>query len=124
MSSGTIVEGISKPNMKYKRIVFSTHAMVFIGTNNNIDSRSVPVVALNPSNQYGGHYFMSLYSSKRLHSYNWQDLPIDKDMIDRVQQLAKEEGAPIMETALPIFTWKQRDTDEEYDYNDTWQMHA
>ena len=70
MSSGTIVEGISKPNMKYKMIVFGTHTMVFIGTNNNMNSRSVPAVALNPSNQYGGHYFMSLYSGKRLHSYN------------------------------------------------------
>ena len=58
---------------------------------------------------------MSLYSSKRLHSYNWQDLPIDKDVIDRVQYLAKDEGAPIIETALLIFTWKQKDTDEEYD---------
>ena len=81
MSPATIVTGAPKPNMKHKHIVFGSHAMVFIGTTNKMDSRSVPAIALNASNNHGGHYFMSLYSGKRIHSYEWKEVPIDDDVI-------------------------------------------
>ena len=35
MSPATIVQGVPKPNMKYKRIVFGAYAMVYSGTNNS-----------------------------------------------------------------------------------------
>lgn len=108
MSLSTIIEGMLKPNMKYRHIVFGSHAMVFIGTNNKMDTRSVPAIALNPSNQHDDHYFMSLYSGKQIHSYNWQEIPIDDDVTERIRELAEKEGAPVMETALPTFTWRQR----------------
>ena len=108
LSPASIVEGAPKPNMKYRRIVFGSHAMVFIGTTNTLHTRSVPAVAINPSNYHGGHYFMSLYSGKRLHSYNWEELPIDDGVTDRLESLAEDEGAPVMESALPMFTWRQR----------------
>ena len=60
MSPATIVQGLPKPNMKYNRIFFGSQAMVYVGTNNNMDARSVPAIALNPSNEHGGHYFMTL----------------------------------------------------------------
>ena len=72
MIPATIVIGIPKPNMKHKRIVFGSHAMVYAGTNNKMDARSLPAIALNLSNEHGGHYFMSLYSGKRIHSYEWK----------------------------------------------------
>ena len=55
---------------------------------------------------------MSLYSGKRVHSYNWTDLPIDNDVIHRVEELAKEEEAIIMTKGYPVFTWKHRDLDK------------
>ena len=82
--------------------------MVFAGTNNKMDARSVPAVALHPSNSHGGHYFMSLYSGKRIHSYHWQEAPIDDDIVDRVEALALEEEALVMARGFPTFTWKQR----------------
>ena len=33
---------------------------------------------------------MPLYIGKRLHSYIWEEIPIDQDKIDRFDQLAKE----------------------------------
>ena len=108
MSPATIVLGLPKPNMKYKRIVFGSNALVYTGTNNNMDARSMPAIALNSSNEHGGHYFMSLYSGKRIHSYEWKELPIDEDVIDRVEELAETEEAPEMKRGYLIFTWKQR----------------
>ena len=94
MSPSTIVLGLPKPNMKCKIIVFGVHAMVYTGTNNKMDARNIPVIALNASNEHGGHYFMSLYSGKRMHSYEWKELPIDEEVIARVEELAEEEEAP------------------------------
>ena len=112
MSPSTIVLGLPKPNMKYKTIVFGAHAMVYTGTNNKMDARSIPAIALNSSNEHGGHYFMSLYSGKRIHSYEWKELPIDEEVIARVEELAEEEEAPEMKRGYPIFTWKQRFIEE------------
>ena len=42
LSPATIVQGLPKPNMKYKHIVFGSHAMVYTGTNNKMDARSAP----------------------------------------------------------------------------------
>ena len=98
--------------MKYRAIVFGAHAMVYFGTNNRMDTRSIPAIALNASNEHGGHYFMSLYSGKRIHSYEWKELPIDEEVIARVEELAEEEEAPEMKRGYPTFTWKQRFIDE------------
>ena len=37
---------------------------------------------------------MSLYSGNVLHSYHWEELPINDKMIARVEELAAEEDAP------------------------------
>jgi hypothetical protein len=109
MSPSCIVQGRPNPDMNHKRIVHGSYAMVYIGTKNNMSRRSVPAIALNPSNMHGGHYFMSLYSGKRLHSYEWDELPIDDDVINRVEELATEEDAPIMTDGYPMFEWTPGD---------------
>jgi hypothetical protein len=60
MSPAMIVQGLPNPNLRYKRIVYGSYALVYIGTRNDMRARSVPAIALNPSNMHGGHYFMSL----------------------------------------------------------------
>jgi hypothetical protein len=108
MSLATIVQGLPKPNLKYKRIVYRSYALVHIGTKNDQSARSVPAIVLNPSNEHGGHYFMSLYSGKLLHSYEWKEFPIDEDVINRVEELASREDAPTMINGYPVFTWARR----------------
>jgi len=68
MSPAMIVEGKNNPDMNNKRISFGSHAMVFVGSDNSMKRRSVPAIALDPSNNHGGHYFMNLYTGKKLHS--------------------------------------------------------
>jgi hypothetical protein len=128
MSPAMIVQGLPKPNLKYKRIVYGSYALVYVGTKSDQSARSVPAIALNPSNEHGGHYFMSLYSGKRLHSYEWKELPIDDDVINRVEELASREDAPTMINGYPVFTWAKRnlehlnidheDDDENEELND------
>ena len=84
MSPANIVQGKPNPDMNHKRIVHGSYAMVYTGTKNDMNRRSVPAIALNASNQHGGHYFMSLYSGKRLNSYEYSELPIEDEVIKRV----------------------------------------
>ena len=52
---------------------------------------------------------MSLHSGKRIHSYKWDVLPIDKYVIERVKALAKDEEQPEMHNGYPIFEWAPGD---------------
>ena len=105
MSPAMIVEGKQNPDMSLKRISFGSHAMVYIGTTNTMKRRAVPAIALDESNDHGGYYFMNLYTGKRLHSYNWEELPIDDETIDRVEELAKNEKAKKLTDNYPLFEW-------------------
>jgi hypothetical protein len=112
MSPAMIVQGVLKPNIKNKRIVYGSYALVYTGTSNNMKARSIPAIVLRASNQHGRHYFMSLYSGKRIHSYEWKELPVDDDVIERVEELAENEETPLMRNGYPVFTWKQRVLDD------------
>ena len=68
--------------------------------------RSVPAIALDPSNDNGGHYFMNLYTGKKLHSYHWQELPIDDETIDRVEELGMTEAQRRLTDNYPLFVWE------------------
>ena len=105
VSPAEIVQGRPKPDMRCKRIVYGSYAMVHSDTKNNMKARSVPSIALNPSNMHGGHYFMSLYSGKVLHSYNWEEIPINDEVIGRVEELASEEDAPRVSEGCLLFEW-------------------
>ena len=84
-------------------IVFGSYALVYTRTTNNNKPRAVPAIALRRSNNAGGHYFMSLHSGKRIHGYEWEELPIDEHVIERVEALAEAEKQPIMHRGMPSF---------------------
>ena len=105
LSPATIVEGKPKPDLSKEMITFGSYALVYESTTNTMKPRSVPAIALKRSNNAGGHYFMSLYSGKRIHGYKWEVLPIDDHIIARVEQLAEDEKQPIMNRGMPFFEW-------------------
>ena len=70
-----------------------------------MQTRAVPGIALRASNTSGGHYFMSLYSGKRIHGYKWDELPVDEYVIERVESLAEQEKQPLMHKGMPTFEW-------------------
>jgi hypothetical protein len=105
MSPSNIVEAKPNPDFSHKRIVFGSYAIVYTGTDNTMNRRGVPAIALNESNDNGGHYFMSLYTGKRLHSYEWTELPIDDDVIATIKVLARKETGPTIRDKYPMFEW-------------------
>ena len=85
MSPETIVTGASKLDFNRKIIPFGGYVMTYTGTENNMNSRTVPAISLKESNDMNGQYFMSLNTGKRIHSKHWDQLPIDEFVIDKVK---------------------------------------
>ena len=56
-SPATILRGDSNPDCNVNRVAFGTYVMVYIGTQNTMETRAVPAVALKQSNIFGGYYF-------------------------------------------------------------------
>ena len=81
--------------------------MVYTGTSNNIKSISVPLNSLKPSNNNGVEYFMSLYTGERIHSYICEYLPIDDDVIQRMEQMAEIEKQPVIIDSNLFFNGNQ-----------------
>ena len=54
LSPSTIVEGKPKFDFSRAMIAFGSYALVYVGTMNNMKSRSVPAIALRRSNNTGG----------------------------------------------------------------------
>ena len=71
LSPSAIVLGLPKPDCSKLRISFGSYAQVFDSTDNSMNKRSLPAIALKPSNNKGGYYFMSLYTGRQIHSYQW-----------------------------------------------------
>ena len=105
ISPGTIVEGVSKADMRYNRIAFGFYAIVWIRTRNDMKWRAAPAIALNQSNRHGGHYFMSLNTGKRNQGYHWDKLPIPDKVIDKVEELARIKSQPLLTDKQPMFKW-------------------
>ena len=118
LSPAGIVRGRNLPNFNNKSIRFGAYAYAATKTSNDMKPRKVPCIALGPSNEWGGHYFMSLYTGKRIHSYDWDEVPIDEDVIARVETLAEEEGQPLIINKMPLFEWTTgtpiADADDDY----------
>ena len=102
-SSGTLsdlespnfhVLGHPRLDLSLPYVSFGAYCLVFAGTLNTQASRAIPAIALRPSNLAGAFYFMSILSGKRLHAYQWKELPITQDVIDRVHELGTQEHQP------------------------------
>ena len=119
MSPAAIVIGKHSPDMSKKRISFGSYAMAYIGTKNSMKRRSVPSIALRESNENGGYYFMSLHTGRELHTNEWDELPIDEEVIARVEELAENEGQPELPDQYPLFEWSPGNLiDDDDDPND------
>ena len=105
ISQATLVEGKPKLDLKRKLIPFGAYALVYTRTTNDNQPRAVPAIALRMSNNAGGHYFMSLHTGKRIHGFQWDELPIDEYVIERVEALAEEQNQPLMHRGKPCFVW-------------------
>jgi len=105
MSPSGIVEGKLNPDFNRRRIAFGAYAFVFDRTNNKMDSRSTPGIALYESNEEDGFYFMSLATGKRVNARKWVPLPITDDVVARVSELADTQKQGALVNNQPTFEW-------------------
>ena len=63
--------------------MFGSYALVYTGTINYMNRRSIPLIELNKSNNHVGHYFISLYTGNIIHIYEWKELTIYNDVIEK-----------------------------------------
>jgi len=102
LSPAAIVLGTPKPDHSKLKITFGSYAQAYESTTDTNKPRSIGAIALKQSNERGGYYSMSLSTGRRIHCYQWTELPIPDYVIDRVESLAEGEDQPSM-TNGPIF---------------------
>ena len=107
MTPSMIVDG-KVFNCETLKLQYDSYVQLYRSTDNTPKLRSVGAIALIPSNKHGIYWFMSLKTGHKLYRYHWVELPISDDVIDRVEQLAQEQGQPLMENGQ-IFEWSPGD---------------
>ena len=94
MSPREIMTG-RKVSYRSCQLEFGTYVQTHEEHNNDMTERTIGAIALRPSgNAQGGHYFMSLSTGARIHRKSWTELPITRDVVDRVHYLADQSNAP------------------------------
>ena len=97
MSPGTIVRGNGPVDMGTLKASFLDYCIVYRTTTNDKTPRAARAIALRPSNNQGGYYFMSLKTGKRIHGFQWTKLAITQEVIDRVHELAEQQHAEYLD---------------------------
>ena len=89
MSPKTIITGLGKVDYNNCNLELGQccEAHTHPNLTNKQHTRLVESIALFPSNNYRGYYFMSLLTRKRLHNNRWRQLSMTRDVIRQVEQL-------------------------------------
>ncbi len=94
LSPRTIVTGLHIDYNTHCRIEFGQYVQTHEKHDNSMASRTVGALALRPTgNQQGGYFLYSLMSGKQLHRTHWTELPMPAEVKDRVHALARRARA-------------------------------
>ena len=77
-----------------QRITFGAYAQVYMGTTKSTKKRTVGEIALRTENERGGYYFMYPSTGKQIHAFIWTELPINNQVISRVNDLVTKDKNP------------------------------
>ena len=69
------------------KITFGAYANVYIGNTNSKKRRTLEDIAIRPSNNCGGYYFISLAIGENINALSCTKLPINYQVIERVNDL-------------------------------------
>ena len=121
LSPQTLITGLPPPD--YNEIVklnFGDYVQTYEGeTKNTNKSRHIGAIALFPSpSGHGSRYFMSLLAGKRIHRNSWTVLPATEDVIQRVNQLAREQGQGAVDANLKYEWGTEEDFIDEDNVNE------
>ena len=94
LSPRSIMVGSVLDYHRHCRLEFGSYVQVHEEHDNTMATRTVGAIALRPTgNAQGGFYFMSLESGRKLNRNHWTELPMPKEVIDRVQVIARQTGS-------------------------------
>ena len=103
-SPAAIVVGSPRLDVTHITLTFGAYVQVYDGTTNTLKPRAIPAIALRPSNEHGGYYFLSLETGRRIHCFQWQELLIPDHIVRCVEQLATSQKQPDLGAdGCPIF---------------------
>ena len=86
--------------------VSSAYVLGFTKTKNDMSERSEKAISLGTLKDSGAHYFMLLKTGKKIKCHRWEELPITQEVVDRVEQLAREENQMKMTNRMPLIEWE------------------
>ena len=85
LSLSTIVTGRKIDCILHCHIEYGQYAQTHEKHDNSMDSRTIGALALKPTgNHQGGYYLFSLYSRRRIHRTHWMVLPIPEEAKNRL----------------------------------------
>ena len=68
-----------------------------------MEQRTIGVIALRSSNDYDSYYFMYLETGKQLNYYQWNELPITVEVVNKVNFLSTKEKQQQLQDGMPLF---------------------
>ena len=101
-----IIIGRPQPYFNIRRIAFESYAIASEDNKNDRTLRGVPEIALRPSNDQVGHYFMSLLTGKHINAHHWEELPINEEVIMKVEEFLEKEKQSTIVDGMLIFEWR------------------
>ena len=101
VSPRTLITGIKLDNRKHCQLPFGYYVQVHKEpTPTNLpEARTIGAITLGPTgNLQGGYKFLNLHTGKKISRRKWTRLPMPTEVIERVNQLGKEQNQPTLLT--------------------------
>jgi hypothetical protein len=101
MSPSAIVTGAPTLDYNRMRVKFGTYVQLFEDNmpSNTLKSVALGAIALSPTGNGQGNFFMSLASGKKLSRHSWTVLPMRDTAIVRVEAIALHQLQPLLQAS-------------------------
>ena len=114
MSPRTLLTGLTMNYHHHCRLEFGEYVQTHEEHDNSLNPCTIGALALRPTgNVQGGYFFLSLTTGKVINRMRWTRIPMPKEVIDRVERMARQEHAG---TTL---LFEDRDHNEIIDLDDS-----
>jgi hypothetical protein len=119
LSPTTIVTGVGTPDYACMRLELGSYVQVFEDNDptNTPRARSLGAIALLPTGNAQGDYFLSLSTGARISRHTWTELPITDSAIARVEALAFADGQPLIQERGLVVEWRHDHPIDDYEYD-------
>ena len=94
MSPHTLLTGLTMNYNRHCRLECGEYVQTHEEHDNSLNPHSIGALALRPTgNVQGGYFFFSLTTGKVINRMQWTPIPMPKEVINRVERMARQEHA-------------------------------